>query len=108
MKKQPVQSVTALPRSFEEEQHSRVIKYSIAMGIRMLCFSLVFFVQGWWLLVAIVGALVLPYIAVVLANTASPGSGAPVLRPGGLVRVTPSPEPTPSPDAGRQTGEDAA
>lgn len=82
MKKHAVPTITALPRAFEEEQHSRVIKYSIAMGLRMVCFVLVFFVQGWWQLAAIVGALVLPYIAVVIANTASPSDGAPVLRPG--------------------------
>ncbi len=87
MKKQPVQSITSLPRSFEEEQRSRVIKYSVAMGIRMACVGLCFFVQGWWLVVALAGALVLPYVAVVLANTASAGRSGPVVRPGGLVRV---------------------
>lgn len=42
--------------------------YSTAMSIRMACFILVFFVPGWWKLVFGIGAVVLPYIAVVLAN----------------------------------------
>src|SRR5690554_6761353 len=93
MKKQPAQSITSLPRSFEEEQRSRAIKYRIAMTIRMACVALCFFVQGWWLVVTLAGALVLPYVAVVIANTASAGRPGPVLRPGGLVRVTPDTPP---------------
>ena len=84
--KQP-QSITSLPESPDEERHRRVVRYTIAMGIRTVCIILCFFVQGWWLLVPIVGAVVLPYIAVVLANV---GSGSPrgsVLRPGALVRA---------------------
>jgi hypothetical protein len=54
------------------------------MGIRMLCLLACFFVQGWWLAVAIAGALVLPYIAVVLANSKTTAEST-VLRPGGLV-----------------------
>lgn len=48
-----------------------MVKYSLAMGIRMVCIILCFFVQGWWLLIMVIGALVLPYIAVVLANVRS-------------------------------------
>jgi hypothetical protein len=47
--------------------------YSTAMSIRMACFILVFFVPGWWKLVFGLGAVVLPYVAVVLANVGSRG-----------------------------------
>jgi hypothetical protein len=47
--------------------------YSTAMSIRMACFILVFFVPGWWKLVFGLGAVVLPYVAVVLANVGSKG-----------------------------------
>jgi len=54
-----------------------MIKYSLAMGIRMLCILSLLFVHGWWLVIMAVGAIVLPYIAVVLANVgARPGIGA--------------------------------
>ena len=78
------QSITSLTVSPEQDRHSRMIKYSIAMGIRMICILLLFFVQGWWLLVMAIGAVVLPYIAVVLANVRS-STEPEVLRPGGLV-----------------------
>jgi len=89
MKKQQ-QSVTSLPPSPDEERHSRVVKYAVAMSVRMACVVLCFFLHGWWLVAAVIGAVVLPYIAVVLANTASAGGGAAVIRPGSIVplRVT--------------------
>lgn len=62
------QSITSLPLSPDEERHQRVVRYMLAMGIRMVCVVLVFFVQGWWQLVVIIAAVVLPYFAVVIAN----------------------------------------
>jgi Protein of unknown function (DUF3099) len=59
-------------------------RYLIAMGIRMVCIVLCFFVQGWWLVLPIAGAIILPYIAVVLANVATGEGGATVLRPGSV------------------------
>ncbi|PPH57310.1 hypothetical protein C5D25_14385, partial [Rathayibacter sp. AY1D7] len=37
------------------------------MGIRMLCVICLLFAHGWWLLFFAIGAVVLPYFAVVLA-----------------------------------------
>jgi O-antigen ligase len=85
MKKQPIQSATSLPASPDEERHSRMIKYAVAMGIRGICVLLLFVVPGWWRLLPLLGAVVLPYIAVVLANTASRKSAAPVIGTGALV-----------------------
>ena len=62
------QSITLLPESPQDDQRRRVIRYSIAMSLRVACIIASFFVQGWWLLVCVIGAIVLPYIAVVLAN----------------------------------------
>ena len=84
-----MQSITSIPRSPQDDRHSRVLQYSIAMGIRMVCIILCLFVHGWWLLIPAAGAIVLPYIAVVLANATTQRGSAPVLRPGGIVRVTP-------------------
>jgi len=75
-----------------------MLRYGIAMGIRVACIIACFFVQGWWLIVPIVGALVLPYIAVVLANVGSHDGGE-VLRPGAIVPVR-STEPLPKDPAG--------
>jgi len=46
----------------------RMIKYALAMGIRMVCLILIFVLDGWFKLVAVAGAVFLPWIAVVIAN----------------------------------------
>jgi hypothetical protein len=46
----------------------RMIKYAVAMGIRMVCLILIFVVDGWFKLVMVAGAVFLPWIAVVIAN----------------------------------------
>ncbi|GAA2551440.1 hypothetical protein HD598_000527 [Neomicrococcus aestuarii] len=38
------------------------------MGVRVLCFILAFFVQGWLQILCLVAAVVLPYFAVIIAN----------------------------------------
>jgi predicted tellurium resistance membrane protein TerC len=67
----PVQSATALPTAPDADRKKRMRAYSTAMSIRMACLILVFFVPGWWKVVFGVGAVVLPYVAVVLANAGS-------------------------------------
>lgn len=81
--KQP-QSITSLPESPDADRRRRMINYSIAMSIRVGCVIACFFAQGWWLLIFVLGAVILPYIAVVIANVGS-NSGGTVERPGGLV-----------------------
>jgi predicted tellurium resistance membrane protein TerC len=48
--------------------HQRMVKYALAMGIRMVCLILIFVVDGWFKLVMVAGAVFLPWIAVVIAN----------------------------------------
>lgn len=64
-----------------------MIKYTIAMSIRVVCLGLCLVVQGWWLLLPAIGAVALPYVAVVLANNVRTGAPARVRRPGALVHV---------------------
>jgi predicted tellurium resistance membrane protein TerC len=80
-----LQSITSLPRSPDQDRHSRMIKYSVAMGIRVVCIALCLFVQGWWLIVFAIGAITLPYFAVVIANAHTTPESA-ILRPGNIVR----------------------
>ncbi|MFD1575438.1 DUF3099 domain-containing protein [Agromyces cerinus subsp. nitratus] len=85
------QSITTLPPSPEAERRARMIKYSIAMSIRVLCVIGLLFARGWWLAVFAAGAIFLPYFAVVIANVQGSGRQRAVLRPGGLLRRTPPP-----------------
>jgi hypothetical protein len=87
MKHQPLQSITSLPPSPEEERRARMIKYTIMMGIRVACIFALLFAQGWWILVFAAGAVFLPYFAVVVANVTTNRTPPQVERPGGLVPV---------------------
>ena len=86
--KQAPQSITSLPESPSDDRHRRMWQYFIAMAIRVVCIILCLFVHGWWLVLPILGAVVLPYVAVVFANVGSSGAGD-VIRPGAIVRVAP-------------------
>lgn len=63
-----VHSITDAAAAHSEDMRERMIKYAVAMGIRMVCLILIFVVDGWFKLVAVAGALFLPWIAVVIAN----------------------------------------
>jgi len=66
-------AVTGLPASLRDDQDARLRRYLVSMGIRTACFILAvvaivmlhWTVVGWILVVA---AMVLPYVAVVMAN----------------------------------------
>lgn len=87
---EPVYSVTSAPESLRDDQNERMRRYLLSMGIRTVCFLLsvvAIVVLHWtivgWLLVA--GAVVLPYVAVVMANATR-------ARPAGTVSPVTSPE----------------
>ncbi|MBV7412037.1 DUF3099 domain-containing protein [Dermabacteraceae bacterium TAE3-ERU27] len=60
-----------VPRRRSEEINRRARIYAWRMLLRFVCFGLVVVVPGWWKLVFVVGAVVLPYVAVVDANQRS-------------------------------------
>lgn len=72
------QSATSLESSPEEERKSRLVKYTIAMSVRVLCLILGVFLEGWAMWVAFAGAIFLPYFAVVVAN--APGKASTVAK----------------------------
>ena len=63
-----VHSITDAAAAHSEDMRERMIKYALAMGIRMVCLILICVVDGWFKLVAVAGAVFLPWIAVVIAN----------------------------------------
>ena len=108
------QSVTSIGVSPEEERRGRVVKYTVAMSVRVVCLIVgVMFPGGIVMWVAFAGAILLPYFAVVIANaqgagvskkTTSAESVAPTLRISADAFKTAS-----RPDAGRPdaSGPDA-
>lgn len=83
-------AVTGLPPSLQDDQGERIRRYLVSMGIRTISFILAvvalavlhWTVIGWMLVGA---AVLLPYIAVVMANAAR-SQGSTTLGP-----VTPTP-----------------
>jgi hypothetical protein len=75
------QSITTVGQTPELERKSRMVKYLIAMTIRVICIVSAIFVEGWLMWLCFAGAIFLPYFAVVIAN-------AQVSRAGTLDEVT--------------------
>lgn len=65
---QKPQSVTNLDISPEEERKSRMVRYLVAMSIRVVCIVAGVYVEGWLMWVCFAGAIFLPYFAVIIAN----------------------------------------
>jgi hypothetical protein len=72
-----VVSITSAPESRRDEQSRRMRVYAIQMSIRVLCFVGAILVPSWPVrIVLIVGAVVLPYTAVIFANASGQRRGA--------------------------------
>src|ERR1700689_5845419 len=94
---QQVHLVTQARRPMSEDIRYRQHRYLIMMGIRTLCFAIaiVLFVAHLRLLILIpaVGAIIIPYIAVIFANGGAGPANTPAGRPH---RARPLPRPTTS------------
>ena len=85
-----MQSVTSAPESLADEQSHRIKRYLLTMAVRTVCFigAAVTATQGapWWIWGSLaLAAVVLPYVAVVMANAVRP-------------RATSAPRPVPPRD----------
>lgn len=70
-----VQRITSAPAPGHVDRDARFVRYAWQMGIRTVCFILAFVTTGWIQIVFFVLAIVLPYIAVVLANAGTVSNG---------------------------------
>lgn len=61
-------NVSSVGKAPSEERSQRLKKYVLTMSVRMACIAAMPFAQGWWILIFALGAIFLPYVAVVLAN----------------------------------------
>lgn len=81
---EPVLITEAQP-SLDEQLNARRNKYLIMMGIRVLCLILaaVFYRTPWLLAIFVAGTVVLPWVAVLIANDRPPKKAQKVNRFGG-------------------------
>lgn len=102
------QRITNAPESLAADQARRERRYLVQMGIRVVCFLLAVLlwrhVPLWLSLLFIVGAVVLPYVAVLFANAgrerrdeAPPGMVPRMLDAAPPVRPVPPPREPPGP-----------
>ncbi|CAB4938992.1 MAG: DUF3099 domain-containing protein [Actinobacteria bacterium] len=63
-----VYTITGAQRGLSQEQTGRTRRYLISMGIRTGCVIAAIIVPGWPKWIFLAGAVVLPYLAVVIAN----------------------------------------
>ena len=76
-----VYNITEAGVSAGDDRDARMRRYLISMGIRTACFIGAILVSGWlpWVLSA--GAVILPYIAVVVANQVTQKSSRDMIPP---------------------------
>lgn len=63
-----VHRVTSAQEALSEEQSRRARRYVLSMAIRTVCFIAAVIASGWLQWAFLVGAVVLPYVAVIAAN----------------------------------------
>jgi Protein of unknown function (DUF3099) len=91
-----VHSITGAPTPHSDDHDARVKRYLVSMGIRTVCVVLVMVIDSPVRWVFAVLAVILPYIAVVMANVAGVGrrTVVPAVTPPIVTQVSlPRPEP---------------
>ena len=78
---QEIFNITSAPKALSADQASRQKRYFISMMIRTACFILTIILPSPFRWVALVGAVALPYFAVVIAN-----AGRETFAPGANIR----------------------
>ncbi len=71
-----VHSVTTMGPSLADDSDRRMKQYLWTMGVRTTCFFLAVAIDSWVRWLFALGAVVLPYFAVVIANAMGPRWGA--------------------------------
>lgn len=87
--------ITTATRGHSDDVSSRQRRYVISMTIRTICFLLaVASIGHWFMWIFLAASFVLPYVAVVIANTgAGPDPGGPdLVPPDPSTRALPSPD----------------
>lgn len=76
--------VTSVGVNPADDRAHRMRSYFIVMSLRVACVVSLFWVRGWWVLLVGLGAVVLPYFAVLIANAVAHNGGNDVDAPTAL------------------------
>ncbi|MBC9935383.1 MULTISPECIES: DUF3099 domain-containing protein [unclassified Leucobacter] len=68
--------VTSVGETPAEERSRRMRSYYVAMSLRLLCVASLAFVRGWWIIIPALGAILLPYFAVMIGNAIGSREGS--------------------------------
>lgn len=101
-----VYRITSAPGSRSADMQQRAGRYLFSMAIRTLCVILVIIVPGPLRWVFAVGAVVLPYVAVVAANSVGERRERPLPPPPPMERPSLTAGPPPAPVHGGDAGAD--
>lgn len=71
----PSYSVTSAGVNPTEDRAHRMRAYFISMTLRVACVLSLFWVRGWWVILPIAGAIILPWFAVMIGNAVDHSSG---------------------------------
>ena len=98
----PPQSATSLPRAPRDDAHARSTKYLVMMAVRIACFGAMVLVTpyGWYTWAFAAGAVLLPYVAVVIANVGQDLRAGTAEAPAPSLPSAPGAPAPPAPDAG--------
>ena len=94
--------ITTAASSRADDIAARQRRYVLSMGIRTVCFVAAVVADGWLRWVLVVAALLLPYVAVVMANNTNTKADGFELRDGDYAR----PELTAGPESEGRTERD--
>jgi len=78
-------AITSLGDAPDDERKQRMAKYALSMLIRIICIAACFFTPGWWTLIPAIGAVFIPWFAVIAANQVIRSGGNSVERPGSII-----------------------
>lgn len=81
----PRAEITDARESTSQELDGRVMRYTITMAFRTVCFLAMIWVPSPWRWLLFVGAVFLPYVAVIFANQANSKSSKSIIVPGGPI-----------------------
>lgn len=77
----PSYRVTSAGVNPTEDRAHRMRMYFIAMTLRLACVLSLFWVSGWWIIFPVVGAIALPWFAVMVGNAVAYGGEQDVSAP---------------------------